>query len=586
MPAKVKTYLPALLCALAPVLCYLIVHPYAEMGIDDDWSYVKSAQVLAQTGHIVYNGWATAMLGWQLYFGALFVKLFGFSFTAVRLSTLVEAMATAFLLQRSMVRAGINEWNATLATTVFILSPAYLPLTFTFMTDVPGIFSIVLCLYMCLRALEAKSQNSALVWVVLAALLSAVGGTARQTAWLGVLVMVPSTLWLLRRDRRVLMTGALSCIAGAGIVFAATRWFARQPYSVPFPLIPGKLGLLPVTVLGSHAMVGSGELSMLLTPVLLMFIGPVQTWNRRRVAIFAAGSFCFALLGAVLFITKQLNKHLAPFLWSASYMMRPALQSLGLTAALGARPDIARDGPRLLLTAVTVIGFLGFLSYFLGRLRSRSAVQVHDATISWRKLGIVLGPFTIAYTVLLASNAYQSHFFERYLLPLFAICLLALTRYYQQNVKANLALACVFLIAIFAGFGIAGTHDEFSKYRGYVAAIGELRSSGVPATAIWGPWEFDGWTEVEKVGYFNDPRIRVPRGAYVPPPPRAFPLNCGVGIAYFLDWTPAVKPVYATSLEPDACEGQAAFPPAAYRAWIPPHNRLIYIVRLPASLSR
>src|SRR5580698_10908144 len=172
MRVKVKAYLPALLCPLMLILCYWIVRPYAEMGIEDDWSYVKSSQVLAQTGHIVYNGWATAMLGWQLYCGALLIKLFGFSFTAVRLSTLIEAMATAFLLERTMVCAGINEWNATLATLTFVLSPLYLPLTFTFMTDVSGVLCIVLCLYMCLRALQSESQISTIVWISLAALLN------------------------------------------------------------------------------------------------------------------------------------------------------------------------------------------------------------------------------------------------------------------------------------------------------------------------------------------------------------------------------------------------------------------------------
>lgn len=102
---------PAVLCAIIPILCYLVIRPYAEMGMDDDWSYVKTAQVLAQTGRIAYNGWGSPMLGWQLYIADLFVKIFGFSFTAVRFSTLIVAEVTAFLLQRTMVRAGINEWK-------------------------------------------------------------------------------------------------------------------------------------------------------------------------------------------------------------------------------------------------------------------------------------------------------------------------------------------------------------------------------------------------------------------------------------------------------------------------------------------
>jgi hypothetical protein len=61
---KVKSQLPAISCALAVALCALLIHPYAETGICDDWSYIKTTQILAQTGHIVYNGWASAMLGW------------------------------------------------------------------------------------------------------------------------------------------------------------------------------------------------------------------------------------------------------------------------------------------------------------------------------------------------------------------------------------------------------------------------------------------------------------------------------------------------------------------------------------------
>lgn len=81
MRATIEEYLPATACALAPILCYFVVRPYAEIGIHDDWSYVKTAQVLAETGQMVYNGWAAVILGWQAYFGALIIKLFGFSFT-------------------------------------------------------------------------------------------------------------------------------------------------------------------------------------------------------------------------------------------------------------------------------------------------------------------------------------------------------------------------------------------------------------------------------------------------------------------------------------------------------------------------
>src|ERR1700736_6522944 len=107
---------PAILCALLLALCTLATYPFVEMGQCDDFAYVRSAKTLAETGHITYYGWASAMLGWQLALGALFIKLFGFSFTAPYVSVLLVGLATAFFLQRAFVLLGLNESNAAFAT--------------------------------------------------------------------------------------------------------------------------------------------------------------------------------------------------------------------------------------------------------------------------------------------------------------------------------------------------------------------------------------------------------------------------------------------------------------------------------------
>jgi hypothetical protein len=201
--------LPAIACALTLPLCALAIRPVVEMGVMDDWSYIRTVQALAHTGHIVYNGWSASILGWQLYLGALFARLFGFTFTAIRLSTLPVAMVTAYLTQRTLVRAGIRDWNATIGTLALVLSPVFLSVTFSFMTDISGLFCIVLCLYACLRALQAKTDKAALAWIRFAAISNALLGTVRQIVWLGFLVMVPSTLWFLGRRAHFLFAGSL-----------------------------------------------------------------------------------------------------------------------------------------------------------------------------------------------------------------------------------------------------------------------------------------------------------------------------------------------------------------------------------------
>src|ERR1700733_4445503 len=61
-----------LFCAALVMACLIPAWPFAEIGINDDWSYIQTVQVFAQTHHFVYNGWATAMLGWQVLWGSVF----------------------------------------------------------------------------------------------------------------------------------------------------------------------------------------------------------------------------------------------------------------------------------------------------------------------------------------------------------------------------------------------------------------------------------------------------------------------------------------------------------------------------------
>jgi hypothetical protein len=103
----------------------------------------------------------------------------------------VPAGLIAWVVQRTLVRTGATERNATISTLALVLSPLYLMLSATFMSDIRGLFAIVLCLYGCIRALQASTDRSAIAWLCLAVVTNAIFGTSRQIAWLGVLVMVP-----------------------------------------------------------------------------------------------------------------------------------------------------------------------------------------------------------------------------------------------------------------------------------------------------------------------------------------------------------------------------------------------------------
>jgi hypothetical protein len=567
--------LPAIACALTLPLCALAIRPVVEMGVMDDWSYIRTVQALAHTGHIVYNGWSAPILGWQLYLGALFARLFGFTFTAIRLSTLPVAMVTAYLTQRTLVRAGIRDWNATIGTLALVLSPVFLSVTFSFMTDISGLFCIVLCLYACLRALQAKTDKAALAWIRFAAISNALLGTVRQIVWLGFLVMVPSTLWFLGRRAHFLFAGSLLYVFCLAIIFASLRWFHKQPYSVPEPLVRGQVNIRVFLLICKNMIAAVLETALLLLPILLMFLPSFPRRNRRATVLLALAIAICVLFGLLMPHRPGMSRLLAPFL-------RNSVTIHGFMNAKpfhGERPAILGPGIRLLLTTLVVVCTLSFFAFLFTRHRNQISTSraVGLVPVSWYSLGVLLVPFTLAYFVLLFPRAATNEFFDRYLLPILMFAIIAVLRVYQEQIQPRLPAATLIPIAIFAAFGIAGTHDSFALLRARVALADELLSDGVPPTAIDGGFEYNSLTQIELKHFINDPKIPILPGDFFYPSVKK---SYGVCAPILVDNYPVLSPRYGMAYDPTVCLGEAGFAPVTYRTWLGPHSNTIYIVNV------
>jgi Dolichyl-phosphate-mannose-protein mannosyltransferase len=395
-----RLHLQALFCAVAVLVCALISRPFTTMGICDDGPYILMAQTLATTGHIVYNGWAAAMIVLQLYLGAAFIKLFGFSFTTVRMSTLLIAAITAFVLQRTMVRANISERNATIGTLALVLSPLYLVLSVTFMSDITGLFAIVLCLYGCLRALQSSTDRSSIAWLCFAVATNALCGTSRQIAWLGVLVMVPSTLWLLRSRSRVFIVGIATTLAGTLFILACMHWLKHQPYIVQVPLFASGF---PVKTALEQLCCVFLEIPFLLLPIAALFLPQIRKSSPKLIAVIAP------LL--LVYLVEAFRNHS-----HGIFILEPAVGdwvtkfgSYGNPVFTGAMPPIFLPVPaQLLLTIVSLGGLTGLMVSLLSSHQMQSVVDSTDTTVSWKQLAILFAPFTLAYILLLFS-VYAHH---------------------------------------------------------------------------------------------------------------------------------------------------------------------------------
>lgn len=576
---RIGASLPVLLCVLILPLCALVIRPCVEIGIVDDFSYIRSAQLLAQTGRIVYNGWATAMLGWQLYLGALMIKLFGFSFTAPRVATLLVGMGTAGLMQRLYVRLGIRDWNSAAIAILFLSTPPWLATTFSFMSDVYGMLVLLGCCYCCVRALQAEREGSAAAWVCAAALGAGLGGTARQIAWVGVLAMVPSALWLLRRNRKALLLGGISAVLGIAMIPICMHWFSLQPYSIPESISAQGLSLkhlVRVAVPDFLEQIGF-ELLFLMMPLLLCFLPLVGRSRRSIVALSLVVSY-WVIRIPHLYRGGDLMTWAVPYLFNnlwfsgwedfPSYVGRPAL--------------LLTYNVRLLLTILVFAAEAGLISLLFLERPGLQMVRAVASTsergsrqLSVEQLAVLFGPCTFAYVILLLPRFLAQGLLDRYLLFPEAVLLGAIILVYQHKVRPALPAAAWALISVFVTVNTMGMHDTFNLFRAQTRLLERLQLAGVSRLEVDGGTQFNGWSEILQTGHLNDPRIRFPAGAFHPVKIMKWSDTCHTP---FLELMPSVHGRYVVSFDPNACGGRTGYE-ESFSTWLGPRRESLYVVK-------
>ena len=583
-PVTGRARWPAFLCMVVFLLCEAISLPYAEMGVGDDWSYIRTAQLLAQTGHIHYNGWAAPMLGWQLFPAAALFKLFGFSFTIARLPCLLAGALTAFLIQRIFVHVGVSERNSIIGTLAIVLTPLYMELSATFMTDIPGLFAVVVCLYGCLRALQIDNATRASLWICFAALSNAVFGTSRQIAWLGVLVMVPCALWLLRRRPKTLVVGGTATLASWAFVALCLHWLKQQPYAVPESIF--------FIMKGSHqwAVMFKGlggailETQFLILPIiaayLVVFPGNARSYW-KPLAICGLG---YAVIIVAAFMTYGLVPHA---------ILEPRLGDWVTVGGgytlwwLGPGPIVLNKPVQVVLTAVSLLSTLCAVLFlwsirdkFLGQVWSARESEFGDSepAASWSQLLVLIGPFTAAYFALLIPRA-SVHMMDRYLLPLTFVFGLLLVRAFQDFVRRSLPPITTAFVGVIAIYSIGCMHDMFAAYRAIAVATAEIPAAGLPSNALEGGFEHDYWVEIVQHGHINDEKITNPPDSFIP-------------VCTYRGWScegdgktttppaqvPHFSPRYGLSWKPNRCAGPTSFAPSHYFRWLGLKTTPLFIV--------
>ena len=575
VPATPRTFpLQALLCAAIFLLAELLARPFTRFAIADEWSYAKTANLLAQTGHIVFNGWATAMLGWQLYPAALLIRVFGFSYDVCRMSTLGAAVVSTAVLQRIFVRAGVGERNASLATLALVLSPIYMQLSVTFMTDVNGVLALLLSLYACLRALQAASENATIGWLFFAVAANAIVGSARQLGWLGVLVMLPCTLWLLRRNRKIVVAGALFTLGGYAFIAWCMHWSKQQPYFLGEPVLAKISGLHDVGKMVRELARAALELPFLLTALLAAFLPEL----RRR------GRGFWIFLGVFALLYTAVAIRLTPS-HGPGQILEPLLNDWLSTAGfyypshafLATPPPVVLGTiARAILTAFSLLCTFCAAAFLLHLRKRPASVAVNGSPASWHQLLWLTVPVLAAYAILLVPRSLHE-LFDRYLIGLAPFAALLAVRAYQDYLRPQLPVFVTALVVVVALFSVASVHDLFALDRARFALAAEVTGSGVRDTAIDGGFEYNDEVELRHSAFLNDDRIVNPAGSFQPMDPNRAP-SCD-GKRELDEHYRHGMPQLGFAFERDACAGAADFAPVTYSSWLKFRSVSLYVVR-------
>jgi len=465
-----------------------LVWPVGDFPLNDDWSYGRSVEILIHEGRLdlVY---AAVPLVSQVLWGALFTLPFGFSFEVLRVSTwllgLFGLIATYFLL-RSLRPP---TWLALLGTLTLAVNPLYLPLSLTFMTDVPFVaLSLISIAFLAYGLRDSGRWRLALGFLsMLLALL------VRQPAIaiaIGFGVAYAATRPLKLRSILVATLPAVGCaVVLVGYELVLRRTVGLPPlYNHPFDPLRFVNGDVVSTAVMIIDRLGSQLLYVGILTLPLSLSSLNGLWRR------AASPARLALVGGAGLV-------------AAVWWLRTSgdIGPLGnVVYDLGVGPPLLRDTyvlglphlPTALPALWVIVGIAAAGGVVL--LLACAAISRESARGRWTSYAeaepaLVIGATTAAVSM---SFLVLTGFLDRYLLLLIPLGFVCIAPAVGELEEAGYATRAVTIIAILAlaGFTILATHDYFAWNRARWAAVHHLvEDLQISAADVDAGYEFYGW---------------------------------------------------------------------------------------------
>ncbi len=492
--SRPKKFLMTLIILLSIlwVISIFLINPAGEFPLNDDWSYAKSVMTFLQTGHLHLTGWTSMPLIGQAFWGMLFCIPFGFSFLALRISSLVLGWVGILAAYGLLKETGAGEGMAFLGALLLAFNPLYLQQSFTFMTDVPFTAVILLSLYFYARGFRKNRERDLILGAVLA-------GFACLIRQLGVVVPLAfGAVLLLKYGLKKKPLQKILLHLGISIG----------------PLILFQIGLQLGPGFPARYSAASERLARSMANGLVHYIKLVL--QRSSGELIYAGLFVVLFLAAAALLSKEVFRRRDLILFAFSLLLMaaamtfvwnnrlmPLLRNVFFDIGLG--PPHLRDvyvlglpnwphaptGFWFLLTMLGAVCAAGVL-YVLLTAGRKILEDLKNRKRLDENLVLTFVVFVL-YSVVIVLIGY----YDRYLIVFPAVLMAVTCRLIPPAAKGKRfpwGWMGLFVLLIYGSFSVAATHDYLSWNRARWKALNHLTEKmKIPPRLIDGGFEFNGW---------------------------------------------------------------------------------------------
>lgn len=448
-----------------------IVRPFQNAPFVDDWVYAWSVENLLAHGRVEVLNYSDNLNVAQIVWGALACVPFGFSFTALRVSTWLLGIVSLSALYLLLREFEVPRRDALLGSATLAVYPVFALLSITFMTDVPFLSMTMLASAAIVRAVRTRSTG----WLCAAALAACLAVGIRAV---GIVAPIAMVLFLvLRRDRWGRERGRWLVTLAPLIVFGVLYSLRSQVFhggdvgwlrgTTPDRLALLRefaLPLLPRMLAGTFVL-AVGVLGLALLPLTVGCLA--RTHLRRTVAI-------AAVIGAVVVVLSAIG---------VGYPLPLAAGGIWSVDELGGSSVLVPDySPRPVPPA------LSWTLLVIATVSSAAAINA-----MWRRRGWWSGDAFLLWS--LAGHggvmALTWLVYDRYALVLvpYAIALVLAAR---PRIHVPAAVGALAMLAIVTGFAM---RDHLSYNAALWNAVEVLERSGVPQRDINGGYMVNGWLQ-------------------------------------------------------------------------------------------